>query len=231
MLRKLFIRTWFGPLPTWTSEWIENTQSLKKYGFDFLLINDYTFFAERCKRTLGIHIAPIEQIAGTRKAGDFDPAYGEIFAEELRGYDFWGHCALDMVFGRLDRFIPDQFLKHCDIFANDPGAICGPFSLYRNRAFINNLFRRVDDWEKLLSSQTMYGFDEIQFNAVVREAAEDNLVRFETRFWQAHDTQAGHTPTPNMRLLADGSLIDGATGHETMMFHFHRYRKWPILAS
>ena len=228
MLRKLFIRTWFGPLPPWLEHWLRNTARLAQYGFDFLLVNDYEFFAQRCQETLGIEIAPYDQIAGTRKAGDFDPAYGIIFAEEIADYDFWGHCALDMVFGMLDRFVSDEYLSDCDIFGNDPGAICGPFSLYRNCKLINGLFRRVDEWQNLLSRATMCGFDEIQFNQAVQKAAEAGEIRFKTAFWQSSDTHEGHTPTPHMTILPDGSLIDKVTGRETMMFHFHRYRQWPI---
>lgn len=32
---------------------------------------------------------------------DFRPAFGEIFEAELAGYDVWGHCDLDVIFGRI----------------------------------------------------------------------------------------------------------------------------------
>lgn len=227
MLRKLLIRTWFGPLPQWTQQWKANTAALSKYGFDFLLVDDYDWFRDRCEQTLGITIAPYDSIAGTRKAGDFDPAYGLIFAEELAGYDFWGHCALDCVYGRLDRYVSDFLLDALDIFANDPGAICGPFTLYRNAPLINNLFKRVPGWQSFLESPTMFGFDEIQFNTVVQQASTNRELRFHTAFWQSHDCQERHTPIPRMDLLPDGTLYDTATQSETMMFHFHRYRNWP----
>jgi hypothetical protein len=35
------------------------------------------------------------------KLCDFRPAFGEIFADELTGYDFWGHSDLDLDFGRI----------------------------------------------------------------------------------------------------------------------------------
>lgn len=230
-MKKLLIRTWFGPLPDWTYRWIQHHSALRDYGWDFWLIDDYDFFKRRCEETIGIRIAPYEKIAGTRKAGDFDPAYGDIFADELRGYDFWGHCALDAVYGRLDRYLPDEKLAQLDVFANDPGAICGPFSVYRNCAKVNALYATVPGWVGLLSDATMYGFDEIQFNRVVQEAAFSGRIRFETAFWQSHDCQSAHVPVPKMTLKPDGSLIDRTTNSETMMFHFHRYRQWPIDAS
>ena len=35
------------------------------------------------------------------KLCDFRPAFGEIFADELAGYDFWGHSDLDLIFGQI----------------------------------------------------------------------------------------------------------------------------------
>lgn len=209
-------------------EYRRNCEALRPYGFEWLIVNDYDFFKERCRETLGVDIAPYEKIAGTRKAGDFDPAYGVIFEKELKGYDFWGHTGLDVAYGRLDRFVSDEYLSDCDIFGNDPGAICGPFSLYRNTLKINRLFRQYPNWQALLESEQMHGFDEIEFNGVVQRASDAGEIRFKSAFWQSHDVQPGHNPTPQMSLLPDGALFDRVTQQETMMFHFHRYRQWPI---
>ena len=40
------------------------------------------------------------------KLCDFRPAFGEIFAEELAGHDFWGHSDHDVIFGRLRDRLP-----------------------------------------------------------------------------------------------------------------------------
>lgn len=225
MLRKLFIRVWIGPLPSWYDKWVEHTATLKPYGFDFLVENDYEAFRERCHAKLGIDI---NVTPGTRKAGDFDPAYGVLFEDELKGYDFWGHTGLDVCYGRLDRFVSDEFLSGLDIFGNDPNAICGPFSLYRNCETVNNLFRERTDWPEILEANRMYGFDEIEFSDVVVSAAEEGRINFKSGFWQSHDVQRGHNPTPQMSIKPDGTLWDRVTQQETMMFHFHRYRQWPI---
>ena len=42
------------------------------------------------------------------KLCDFRPAFGEVFREELAGYDFWGHTDLDVVFGRIRDHLPPQ---------------------------------------------------------------------------------------------------------------------------
>src|SRR5215218_1953630 len=62
------------------------------------------------------------------KMCDFRPAFGEIFAEELAGYDFWGHSDLDVVFGRIRDHLPVAAFEADKILFN------GNFSLYRNSA-------------------------------------------------------------------------------------------------
>ncbi len=60
------------------------------------------------------------------KVCDFRPAFGEIFAAELAGYDFWGHCDLDVLFGRISDHLPPE------AFAADKILFQGNFALYRN---------------------------------------------------------------------------------------------------
>jgi hypothetical protein len=62
------------------------------------------------------------------KLCDFRPAFGEIFADELAGYDFWGHSDLDLVFGRIREHLPAAAFEADKILFN------GNFSLYRNTA-------------------------------------------------------------------------------------------------
>jgi hypothetical protein len=60
------------------------------------------------------------------KLCDFRPAFGEIFADELAGYDFWGHSDLDVVFGRIRDHLPPE------AFEADKILFQGNFALYRN---------------------------------------------------------------------------------------------------
>ena len=60
------------------------------------------------------------------KLCDFRPAFGEIFAAELAGYDFWGHSDLDVVFGRIREHLPPE------AFQADKILFQGNFALYRN---------------------------------------------------------------------------------------------------
>ena len=69
------------------------------------------------------------------KLCDFRPAFGEIFTDELAGYDFWGHCDLDVVFGRIREHLPAA------AFQADKILFHGNFSLYRNNAETASWYR------------------------------------------------------------------------------------------
>jgi hypothetical protein len=91
------------------------------------------------------------------KLCDFRPAFGEIFAGELAGYDFWGHSDLDVVFGRIRDHLPPA------AFAADKILFSGNFSLYRNTPEAARWYRhavgKVDYREAMTDPAAMH-FDE-----------------------------------------------------------------------
>lgn len=69
------------------------------------------------------------------KLCDYKPAYGYIFSEYLKEYEFWGHCDIDIIFGNLKKFITDSLLNQYDkLFC------LGHMELYRNSDEINAVF-------------------------------------------------------------------------------------------
>jgi len=91
------------------------------------------------------------------KLCDFRPAFGEIFADELTGYDFWGHSDLDLIFGRIRGHLPAAAFEAAKILFN------GNFSLYRNTAETAGWYRhevgRVSYRDALTNRAAMH-FDE-----------------------------------------------------------------------
>lgn len=91
------------------------------------------------------------------KLCDFRPAFGEIFREELAGYDYWGHSDLDVVFGRILDHLP------AEAFQADKILFQGNFSLYRNTAEAARWYRhevgRVR-YRDAMSSPAAFHFDE-----------------------------------------------------------------------
>lgn len=69
------------------------------------------------------------------KICDYRPAFGIIFEEYLKGYQFWGHCDPDIIWGKFDHFISDDMLdKYERIYTR------GHLSLYKNNDKMNHIF-------------------------------------------------------------------------------------------
>lgn len=95
------------------------------------------------------------------KLCDYKPAYGYIFSEYLKGYDFWGHCDIDVIFGYLKKFLTDEILSQYDkIFS------MGHMTLYRNTKLNNTRFMLPDRngelfYKKVFSVSDKFLFDEV----------------------------------------------------------------------
>lgn len=97
------------------------------------------------------------------KLCDFKPAYGNIFSEILNGYDFWGHCDIDIVFGDIRSFMTEELLEEYDLISVRPDWIPGCFLLFRNIPKMNLLYTHSRDFKKVFESRQHYCFDETNF--------------------------------------------------------------------
>lgn len=239
MRKKVFLSPLFQfPIP-WMDQYIDN---FNKLGEDW---HHFIFTDLDLKSRGNVTVVPmnndqfaslVEQKTGVRpyvpapspKFGDTRPAFGKIFEDYIHDFDYWGHTDFDVVFGRVDRFITDELLEHCDIFSNDPDAINGIFSLYRNNEKVNNLFRDVPGWAEIFKDERYHAFDEQEYSELIRTLSAEGEILFIDKFWQEHDNQPLHKPEPILVMDLDGTLRNRNTGKEMMMFHFRRTKRWPL---
>lgn len=97
------------------------------------------------------------------KLCDFRPAFGILFSDIIRGYDFWGHADIDVVFGNIRSFITTDILNNYDVISCRHDYITGTFCLFRNFNDVNWLFEQSRDYKKVFSSSDHYCFDECNF--------------------------------------------------------------------
>lgn len=92
------------------------------------------------------------------KLCDYKPAYGYIFEEELKEYDFWGHCDLDQVLGDLMKFLNDDILQKYDKIYQH-GHLC----LYKNTLENNKRFMMPGgmDYKEVFTTNIICVFDEV----------------------------------------------------------------------
>jgi len=231
-MRTLFILPFFGEMK-WLDQYMENINGLKQYGFEWLIFRDKAIFAELIEKKTEVK----PDLSGyTSKPCDFAPAFGVIFEDYIKGYDFWGYTNFDLVYGRLDRFITDTLLGRCDIISGDDKAMNGMFSIMRNNKNVNNLFRKYVGWEKIFSDVVYHNFDEYDydkrnyetggFSGVVKKAMKDGMIKTEFYSWHCHNGMENHY-SPKLKMEKDGSLIcmSCQPEKEIAMFHFNKYRE------
>lgn len=94
------------------------------------------------------------------KLCDLKPAYGLIFHDYLKDYDFWGYGDIDLIYGRIFDFISDKKLNEYDIISNHSDFIAGHFCLLRNKPEITRLFMKGGYYKKAFLQSNYTGFDE-----------------------------------------------------------------------
>lgn len=119
-------------------DWLIFTDDKTPYDYPENVKVTYWTFDQMKKKVQAIYDFPIF-LERPYKLCDFKPAYGEIFADELKDYDFWGHCDIDLVWGNIRKFYTDEVLGqyekvgfngHSNLYKNTP-EVCARYRTHR----------------------------------------------------------------------------------------------------
>ena len=173
-----FISCWFGKLPEYFPVWLKTCSY--NPDFDFLLLTDdkttYQYpnnvkfipfskdaFLQRVKKR--IDNKPSLQAA--YRLCDYRPMYGIILSDEIEGYEYWGYCDIDVVFGSINKFLPFEEIKKYNAVFNG-----GHFSIVKNDSEMNTLFKQpgaLFDYKTVIRKHAIFAFDETTgFQRIVR---------------------------------------------------------------
>lgn len=181
--RIAFIVCWFGKIPNYFEIWAKSCSYNKE--FDFLIFTDdkmddikvssnvhiikfnKALFLERLKE-IGIEKVNFKK---SYRLCDFRPMYGHIFEKELKVYDYWGYCDIDLIWGNIVSFISiKEIYKHDAIFN------AGHFTLFRNIETCNDLYKKkgaLFSYKSVVSHDAIFAFDET--TGIQRIARKNNL--------------------------------------------------------
>ncbi len=211
--RVLLLVPYFGDKPPWFSWWqAEEIPRLERQGFDVLLDFDLDGFKARVERVLGDEGVTCRIEPNTGKTWDMRPALGVLYENEISNYGYYGHCDLDMFFGRINQFIPWD--REWDIFSDcSHDYLSGPWTIYKNIPSVRDLFMRVPDWQSYMNAEQPTAWMETVFSDVAKD-----LVRVVIECHHAFDGLD--------RLTREGErlLLDG---REVSHVHFRRTKTPP----
>lgn len=206
-LKRLIITPYFGKFPTWFDKFEPPV------GYDWLLDVNLNGFKDRVKRVMGIEYPGVY---GGTKVWDYRCAFGALYQQELRGYDYWATMDFDMCFGDVNKWFPDDQLKELAIWSNHNTYICGPWTLYANHPVVNFYYDEHPQWKEILSSPETTAWVENDYSKLVEEK-----LKYKYSFFQGDP----YNPPFNLKKV-DGKLFQD--GVEIPMLHFRRDKRWPL---
>ena len=165
----IVINVYFGKYPNYFHLWLKSAAANST--IDFLLVTDQALtdlpsnvktlqmtmdeFSQLATKKIGIDI----HITRPYKLCDFKVTYGLVFEDYISGYDFWGHCDVDVIWGDLRCFITNEILNQYDRVL-----LWGHLSLYKNTDDVNRRFMLDGglrgDYKTVLQSEKSFAFDE-----------------------------------------------------------------------
>lgn len=171
MYKIAIVSAYFGPLPNYVKYWMQS--AALNSDIDFYIVNDRApiehpdnvhfirmnldEFSVLASKKIGLQI----HLEEAYKCCDFKCAFGLIFEDYLREYDFWAHCDLDLVWGDLRKFLNNDVLSRYDKIYP-----LGHLALYRNNEMMKRAFMlpgsEKGDYDHIFTSDMHFAFDELR---------------------------------------------------------------------
>lgn len=246
MSRIELVVCYYGKFPPYFPLWLDSCRGNKI--LDFLLVTDidlsdytiprnvhvlYEGFGELRNRFQKLFPFDI-RLSTPYKLCDFKPVYGLAFREELKDFDFWGYCDIDLIFGDVSKFLTDEILCHYDkIFEY------GHFMLYRNTELMRQLFRKkganfpyteVYRHEEGFAFDEMFGMDKIAKKNGVRAFCGDYCKNI---LCSMYGMVSGQRNIKEEIYYKDkkavyGAVLHGGTVTRTEYMYIHFSQKTPV---
>lgn len=241
MLKKTIILTQFGSPHVWTEQFLENVGKLGQYGWYWKIFTENKYdnvpenvkivpmnteqFNDLVQEKLGVRPNMFMTSKGVPSVHvtDFYVFSGLIFEDWLKDSDYWGIANIDIVFGRLDHFLPDSELEKWDVWTDDVNVFNGIFSLLKNTKEVNELCLEIPLWKEKIAqgpcnkclglpgetSHSLAGTDEYDMTEVLKRPDILEKVKYGYplyHFMHSYDRLEQHVPEVKLEIQPDGSL-------------------------
>jgi len=214
--------TYFGNFPWYFSYFLHSCKFNSTIDFVIFTNNDSKHLLPRNVKFIRTTLEEIKNLANKKlqikasidypyKLCDFKPAYGLIFEDFTKGYDFWAQSDIDLIYGNLRSMINYEILSRNDFVSVRHDYTTGCFTLSRNNVLMNNLFKRSKDYEKVFTSEPYWGFDELNFkHCEINEGK--TLATVETEIECFTHVVKNASDRNEIRAFFDFLLVDGVPG-------------------
>ena len=169
MKKIVLINCYFGKYPHYFELFLKSCEYNSSVKFLFFTDNDMPHFSDNIKFVKMSFGELRDRIQGyfdfdivldkPYKLCDYKPVYGLVFQDFLAGYDYWGYCDIDLIFGDIRSFLREDILSEYDKIYQ-----LGHLTLFRNCEDINKLFMSDNsiDYRSTFSTNIITVFDETE---------------------------------------------------------------------
>lgn len=176
------------------------------------------------------------------KLCDLKPATGYLHEDVFEGYDFWGYCDIDLIFGDIRAFLTPEVLSH-DVISTHAVRTAGHFSIFRNTKEYRNAFMNCKNWKEIYEDPKNHRFSERIFpNQFVRF----KRIKFLQKLWEktvpiarnlyfeeqytTHSAKIGWLDGslnfPTEWYWKKGKVTNNASTREFIYYHFMRWKTY-----
>lgn len=165
-----------------------------------------------------------------RKFCDLKPAYGEIFAEEVKYYDFWGFCDMDIVWGDIRKYMTTELLNTYDIISSRKENISGHFTLFKNNEILNSLYKKLPNYKELFRVPEFKWTDEKVLSEFLKNNGDGKFLGLRV-YWDTIlcNQERGIDSHQEYHLdrwrWKNGKVLNTKTGEEVMYLHFINWKR------
>jgi len=107
------------------------------------------------------------ELPNSYKLCDFKPTYGLLFQEYLVEYDYWAYGDIDLIYGDLEGKLRNELQNNYDFISLREEILSGSFCLIKNTFYNNHLFKKLVDFNELVTSEQYEGIDETRHNSAI----------------------------------------------------------------
>ncbi len=186
MLKIIIFIPYFGRWPEWIDLFFDSAQ--RNPTIDFLIYTDcdtekfsfpnvffrkisFSSYIQEVNQKLDFSFNP----PNAYKICDLRPLFGYLHQEEFRGYDFYGWCDIDLVFGDIRKFYTNEMLLKYDVLSTHNDRISGHFALFRNINKNRMIFKKIYHWRESLQNPKFVGIDEYGITRAYTDTIFDKI--------------------------------------------------------
>jgi len=239
--RILLIVVYFGSWPPWFSAYLYSCRF--NPSIDWLFLTDckppdvtphnVRFISTSRDKIQDLFSSTLKtevSIPSNRKLCDLRPAYGFVFKDYIDGYDFWGFCDIDIIWGNIRKFYTRQLLSINDIISSRKHRLAGHFTLLRNCPSVNEAFRQHAEFKSIMACTSYCWFDEVGFSDLLESKSSNLGIRvlwdeYRVNFARAVDDLPSILSWSDKFFWQDGHLFSLSEGNKEIMYlHFMNWK-------